>query len=232
MIRAAKHLCLLAALILLSACPSAVAQDVDSYKFDIGVGLGMSGYLGDANESNMFKHPGFAGNISWRYLMDSRWSLRTQLGYRSLSGNTADFDNVLPDHRNYEFSASVFDIGVSGEFNFFSYGIGETYKRLRRWSPFLSLGIGMCLSSCGGSTSAGFIVPMGFGVRYKLRRRINLSAEFVMTKAFTDHVDGKELSDLYGIKSKFAKNTDWYSGILFSISYEFGPRCTVCNRLR
>ena len=80
------------------SAPHIPAQDiVESYKFDLGAGIGMSGYLGDANESNLLKHPGFAANIGGRYLFDSRWAVRAQLSMLTLSGNTADFSNVLPD---------------------------------------------------------------------------------------------------------------------------------------
>jgi len=218
-------------LLMIAAAVTVSAQDVESYKFDIGGGLGVSGYLGDANRSNLFKHIGFAGNLEGRYLIDSRWSLRAQFTFATLSGNTADWDNVLPGGAQYKFNASVFDLGFRGEFNFFAYGIGETYRRLRRWSPFLSLGIGGTLSSCGGSMAGGFNIPMGMGVRFKINRRLNLSAEFTMTKTFSDKIDGKELDDLYGIKSSFIKNTDWYSTFMVGISYEFGPRCVTCHRI-
>lgn len=36
----------------------------------------MSGYLGDANESNLFANPGVGLNASFRYLINSRWALR------------------------------------------------------------------------------------------------------------------------------------------------------------
>ena len=62
----------------------------------------------------------------------------------------------------------------------------------------------------------------------KMRERWNLGLEFTMTKVFSDHVDGP-LSDLYGIKSSFLKNTDWYSNIAISITYEFGKRCATCH---
>ncbi|MCM1482722.1 MAG: porin family protein [Muribaculaceae bacterium] len=209
---------------------SAKAQDVESYKFDAGVSLGMSGYLGDANESSIFYRPGLAAAISGRYLFDTRWAIRAQLGYSSLSGSTADFDNVLPGGTQYEFSAGVYDLTVRGEFNFFAYGIGETYRRLRRWSPYLALGAGVSVSSCEG-THAAFVIPMSVGVKFKLKERINLWGEFSMSKAFTDHLDGNNLNDLYGIKSSFIKNTDWYSGITVGISFEFGPRCSTCQRI-
>ncbi len=206
-------------------------DEVESYKFDFGAGVGMSGYLGDANGSNLYAHPGFGFNLEGRYLMDSRWSLRAQLTYATISGNSGDMENVYPGHAVYDFKANVYDLGFRGEFNFFAYGIGETYKRLKRWTPFMSLGVGVSVSSCGGNTAAGFNIPMGFGFRYKLKRRMNLSAEFTMTKVFSDRMDGTNLKDPYQIKSSFIKNTDWYSTIMLGISYEFGPRCVTCHRI-
>jgi len=214
-----------AALLLSSARMS--AQEAP-YKFDFGAQLGMSGYLGDANGSNIFKHPGFSAGLSFRYLPNVRWTVRGIFTTMSLSGNTADFDNVLPGNAEYSFKSQVYDLGGRFEFNFFPYGIGETYKRLRRWTPYLSVGIGVTLSTCDGKSYVAPNIPMGFGFKYKLRERLNLGVEFTMTKVFGDHVDG-ELSDLTQIKSSFLKNTDWYSNISVSITYEFGKRCSTCH---
>lgn len=206
-------------------------ESVEEYKFDIGAGIGMSGYLGDANESNMFAHPGVAFNATFRYLINSRWAIRGMLTGVSLSGSTADMDNVLPEGKVYDFKSSVYDLGARAEFNFFNYGIGETYKRLTRISPYLSLGLGVAMSSSGGDTSVAMSLPMGFGVKYKLRPRLNLGLEFSMTKVFGDKVDSSELTDLYQIKSSFLKNTDWYSSLMFTVTYEFGKRCVICHRI-
>jgi predicted porin len=147
----------------------------------------------------------------------------------SLSGNTADLDNVLPEGKEYSFSSQVYDLGVRYEFNFFSYGIGETYKRLRRWSPYLTLGVGATLATCDGNNAFGVNIPMGAGIKYKLKERLNLGIEFTMTKVFNDHVDGRDLSDLTTIKSSFVKNNDWYSRFTIGITYEFGKRCETCH---
>lgn len=206
-------------------------ESVEEYKFDIGAGIGMSGYLGDANESNMFAHPGVAFNATFRYLINSRWAIRGMLTGVSLSGSTADMDNVLPEGKVYDFKSSVYDLGARAEFNFFNYGIGETYKRLTRISPYLSLGLGVAMASSGGDTSVAMSLPMGFGVKYKLHPRLNLGLEFSMTKVFGDKVDSSELTDLYQIKSSFLKNTDWYSSLMFTVTYEFGKRCVTCHRI-
>lgn len=218
--------------ILMSGSMGALSQDfVESYRYDIGVGLGMSGYLGDANESNLFKHPGFSANAGVRYLFDSRWAAKAQLSMATISGNTAEFDNVLPGNAQYDFKSTVYDLCVKGEANFFAYGIGETYKRLRRWTPYLALGLGVTMASSDGNNSVAFSIPMGVGVKFKISQRLNLNAEFTMTKVFGDKIDSKELTDLYQIKSSFLKNTDWFSTLTVGISYEFGPRCVTCNRI-
>jgi hypothetical protein len=216
---------------LLTAASLGSAGQSTPYKFDIGAGLGMSGYIGEANRSSLMKHPGFVGELSFRYLPDVRWAFRGTLSLLTLSGSTADMDDVLPSTgpESYDFKSTVYDLGGRVEFNFFSYGIGETYKRLRRWSPYLTLGVGVSLSSSGGETSVAPSLPMGLGVKFKVSPRVNLAAEFTMTKVFGDKVDGPLLNDLNMIKTAFYKNTDWYSRLTIGISYEFGRRCETCH---
>ncbi len=201
------------------------------YKFDFGAGLGMTGYLGDANRSSLLKHPGFDGELSFRYLPNVRWAFKGVFSVLTLSGSTADMENVLPSNgpEAYDFKSTVYDLGGRVEFNFFNYGIGETYKRLRRWSPYLTLGVGVSLSSSGGKAAVAPNLPMGAGVKFKLAERLNLSAEFTMTKVFGDKVDGPVLNDLNAIKTAFYKDTDWYSRLTIGISYEFGKRCETCH---
>lgn len=210
-------------------CAVAVSAQSAPYKFDVGAQIGMSGYIGEANSANLFSHPGFTGELSMRYLPDTRWAVRGVLSALTLSGNTADMSDVLPGAAEYAFSSTVYGLDVRGEFNFLPYGIGETYKRLRRWTPYLAVGVGVCLSSSGGKTSAAPTIPMGAGIKFKATPRLNLGVEFTMTKAFGDHLDGADLADLNQIKTAFYKNTDWFSRLTVGISYEFGPRCETCH---
>ena len=230
-----RQLTILTTVIAILLCPlrgkSQATAQPETYRFDLGAGIGMSGYLGDANESSLFSNPGMAANVSLRYLLNTRIAFRGVLNLASLSGSTADMENVLPGGAVYDFKSNLYDLQVRGEFNFFSYGIGESYKRLSRISPYLALGIGVSMASCEGKSFAAMTIPMAIGVKYKIKPRLNLGLEFSMTKVIGDHADGAELSDLYLIKSSFIKNTDWYSTLQLSISYEFGERCAGCNRL-
>lgn len=225
---------ILAAVLLSLAAVEAAAQSAaapEEYKFDIGAGIGVSGYLGDANESSIFGHPGVAFNASFRYMANARLAVRGLFSVNSLSGNTADMDNYLPIGDPIAFKSTVYGLTGRGEFNFFNYGIGESYKHMRRWTPYIALGLGVSMASTDDGTYAAFTLPMAAGVKFKLRPRLNLGLEFCMIKLFTDKADSGALSDPYKIKSSFLKNTDWTSSITLSLSYEFGRRCVACNRL-
>ncbi|MBR1543961.1 MAG: outer membrane beta-barrel protein [Muribaculaceae bacterium] len=210
-------------MIITSAAAVAVGQE---YRFEVGPAIGMSGYLGDVNRSNLFKHPGVAGGVLFRYIANSRWAVKGNLLYEGLSGKSTDMKNVFPLGEEYSFKSKVVDLGAQVEFNFLRYGIGPTYKKYKRVSPYMTVGIGAAMSWCNG-THVSFVLPMGAGVKFKLKERLNLGFEFTMRKVFGDNVDG--LSDLMGIEHSFAKNTDWYSAAVFSITYEFSKRCTKCH---
>ena len=210
------------------ALPQHVSCQEETYKFDIGAQIGMSGYLGDANNTNPFKHPGFAGGVSFRYLPNVRFAIRGVFNVLTMSGDTSDWSDVLPDNAQYNFKSQAYDLSARFEFNFFNYGIGETYKRLKRWTPYLAAGIGATFATCNGHNSIAPSIPMAFGFKYKIKERLNLGLEFAMTKVFGDRLDG-ELKDLYQIESSFIKNTDWHSSITISLAYEFGKRCSTCH---
>lgn len=204
---------------------SATAQE--DYRFDVGVGLGMTGYLGDANNANLWKHPGWDAEGLFRYVINPRWALKTNLYVGGLSGNSEDMTNVYPEGKDFKFTTTFYELGEMAEFNFFSYGIGETYRKLKRITPYITAGIGLMGWRVDGKGGFSFNIPMGVGVKFKVNKRLNLGAEFLMKKTFSDKLDGA--ADLYGIKSSFMKNTDWYSTFTFTVSYEFGLRCATCH---
>ena len=206
------------------AVSSLMAQE--TYRYEVGGGVGMSNYLGDANRSNLLKHPGWAAGGIFRYVIDRRWSLKSNLIVAGISGNSAG--TVYPAGEVYYFSSTLYDVGAQIEFNFFNFGIGSKYMNLKRITPYLVVGVGGTLASPSvGGSSFAIVLPMGVGVKYKWKERLNLGLEFTMRKSFGDGLDG--LSDLNGINHSFAKNTDWYSVLMVSVTYEFGKRCKVCH---
>lgn len=205
------------------------ASAQEDYRFDIGGGIGMTGYLGDANTANLLRNPGWDLELLFRYIFNPRLALKTNFFTGSLRGNSAQMTNVFPDGNTFKFSTQFYELGEMFEFNFLPYGIGETYRKLKRVTPYITAGLGATLWSVDGHTYGGFTIPFGVGVKFKINKRLNLGAAFLMKKVFSDRLDGTDLEDPYTIKSSFAKNTDWYSTLTFTISYEFSKRCEVCH---
>lgn len=203
-----------------------MAAQAQEYRFEVGGAIGMSGYLGDANNANLLKKPGYVAGGLFRYIINSRMALKANLLTAKISGNSANLANTYPDAQTYAFSSQLYDLGAQFEFNFLNYGIGSKYLKLKRFSPYLTLGVGATLAT-GDGDAFTLNVPMGVGVKYKLSERLNIGLEFTMRKTFSDELDG--LKDLNGITSGFAKNTDWYSFTMISITYEFSKRCRTCH---
>lgn len=201
----------------------------EDYRFDIGAGLGMTGYLGDANTANLWSEPGWDFEALFRYIANPRWAFKTNFYAGNLRGDSSKMTNVFPGGETFSFSTTFYELGEMVEFNFFNYGMGETYRKLKRISPYIAAGIGMTVWSIDGKTGAAFNIPLGVGLKYKLSQRWNIGFEFLMKKTFSDRLDGEQLKDPYGIKSSFMKNTDWYYTMSLTISYEFSKRCAVCN---
>lgn len=201
----------------------------EDYRFDIGGGVGMTGYLGDANTANLWQHPSWDAEILFRYIANPRWAFKTNFYVGGLAGNSADMTNIFPDDQTYKFTSTFYEFGEMAEFNFFSYGIGETYRHLKKFTPYITGGLALTGWSVGGEGGVAFCLPFGIGFKYKPSKRLNFGLEFLMKKTFTDRLDGSQLDDPHGIESSFMKNTDWYSTLTFTVSYEFSKRCATCN---
>lgn len=218
-----KSLFIIVLLSLFTSIP-VVAQQ---YKYEVGPNLGMTGYLGEANNGNLFKHPSYTIGGLFRYAHNSRWAFKANLNYANIRGDSEKDESWYPDGANYTFSSSLIDLGLTAEFNFLNYGIGPKYKKYKPISPYMVAGVGFVFAMCNGHNQASFTLPIGIGVKYKYKERWNLGFEFTMRKEFSDRIDG--LSDLFDIKHSFAKNTDWYSFATLTMTYEFGKRCIKCN---
>ena len=197
-------------LLMLFATLPAMAQ---LYKYEVGPTLGMTGYLGEANNGNLFKHPSFTIGGIFRYVHNSRWAFKANLNYANLRGNSMYDETWYPDGANYKISSSLIDLGLTAEFNFLNFGRGPAYKKLKPITPYMVAGVGFVFAINNGHNQASFTIPLGIGVKYKFKDRLNLGFEFTMRKEFSDRIDGQ--SDLFNIKHSFAKNTDWYSFAMF-----------------
>lgn len=212
---------------------SLYAQD---YKYEIGGMVGGAFYMGDVNKNAVFKGLNPALGVVFRYNPNFRWAVKANLMWAKVSGTTEGLDNVFPDYAQGSFDRNLIDLGGQMEFNFFPYSDKYAYANAKRFSPYAFLGLGLTVATGSGNSFVGPNIPLGVGVKYKINR-INLGCEFSFRKLFGDGLDVTDdsnafLDDPYHMNSSMWKNKDWYSFLLFSVTWDFGPRCRTCNNAK
>ena len=215
----------------IGGCTAAAAQE---YKYEIGGMAGMAMYLGDANETSLFKGWNPAGGLIYRYNLNFRWALKVDWLMARASGDTKNEVNVFPNHAQTAFKRSFFELGSQIEFNFLPYSDKFSYLNTQKISPYLFVGLGLTLAS-GENTFFGLNLPMGMGVKYKIMHKVNLGLEYsahrLLSDAFDAPVSGEDfhLDNPYQVRQGIFKNKDWYNTLLFSITWEFGLRDKRCT---
>ena len=222
---------ILAASIAFFSCANMMAQE---YRYEIGGAAGGSFYLGDANEIAYFRGMQPAGGVIFRNNLNFRWALKADLLVGRIAGDTKNGKNVFPNQASSAFKRTFFDLGGQIEFNFFSYSDKFAYLNTSRISPYLLAGLGVTLAPGEDRTFFGINLPLGGGVKYKIRNRLNLGLEYSIHRLFSDSFDapsknGFNLDNPYGVSQGFLKNKDWYNTLLFSITWEFGLRDGRCT---
>jgi hypothetical protein len=203
------------------------------YKHEAGGALGTSFYLGDANKTRLYLHPGFAGGALYRYNINFHWAVKANLLIGKVSGNTADADNVFPLAQQTSFNRTFTDLGGQVEFNFLPFSDKFSYKDAKPYTPYIFAGAGTTFAT-GGKLFLNAYVPIGIGVKYKIKERLNIGFEFSVRKLFGDDFDVTEnnadwgLDAPYGIKSSIFKNQDGYSLTMVFLTWDFGIRQNPC----
>ncbi len=219
----------LVTLLMLCATLTASAQQDDEYLMEIGGGVGMVSYQGDFNgKITSGMQP--AGAIVWRRLLNPYMGFRVTGMMGKLKGDATRVETYYPDEttRAYSFDRSLTDVSVTYEYNFWPYGTGRDYRGAKRITPFVFGGIGATYVSGGEKKVFTANVPIGLGIKYKLKERLNVGLEWSMHFSLSDELDG--MADPYGIKSSGAfKNTDCYSGLMLTLTYSFKSKCRTCN---
>ena len=243
-------------LLVLVTCQSSLivsrAQDEPEYRMEIGGGAGLVTYQGDFNGS-LLKDMQPTAAVVAKYKMNPRMAWSAELGFGKLKGSSKAVKTWYPELQAnpVDFSTSLTSFSVCYEYNFWPFGTGKEYLGAKPLTPFIAFGAGLAFSGKpklkGGVLYEGtadettvmaqpesvvaFQMPMGFGVKYKLRDRLNLTAEWLIHFTGSDKLDG--VKDPYGIKSSgLFKNTDSYSTLLLSLTYDIWARCKTCHNDR
>lgn len=209
------------------------------YLYEIGLGGGMSWGYGDINQSKAVYSPALAADLLFRYNVNLRWAVAVDLSTNGVKGSSSDFDAAMPGGFRYDYDRRLWQLAVRPEFNFWNYGFGADYREKKSLAPFLTMGIGLGLSTgdvtidnAGARTvedgsDFSFNIPMGVGVKWKMAPRWNTQLTCLFTKSFGDRVDG--ISQLPAIKTSRLMKNDWLGSLLLSVTFDFRERCVECH---
>ena len=205
------------------------AQTEPEYRLEVGGGIGALTYLGDFN-GGLFKEVQPMGSLLAKYRFDPRRAMALNISYGQLKGSSKNEKTYYPEHQDYQFKTSLVDVGLRYEYNFWPYGTGQEYRGAKRLTPYIYIGMGATVAK-PDKTIVAVNVPLGGGVKYKLADRLNLGVEWTMHFCGSDKLDGVE--DPYGIKSSgIFKNTDCYSHLRVSLTYDLWAKCRTCHNDR
>ncbi|MBN1158580.1 MAG: hypothetical protein JXA61_04305 [Bacteroidales bacterium] len=186
---------------------------------NVGIFGGTAYYLGDINPSRHFYRPSLSLGGLYRLNINTRYAIRLNAYYISLSGSDLDFPADFHPDRPFNpqfFNTSLIDAALQAEFNFLPYEPNQV-----RWdyTPYIATGLAGALVVQTDRDASNFVsLPFSIGIKTTFSKKLSGGAEWSFRKTFNDRIDGYENpSDTYSI----IHNNDWYSYLGIFITYKF-----------
>lgn len=195
---------------LLFVALSLSAYTARAQSWEIGVGSGASGYIGDFNPNNplKFTDPVYSGFIKRN--MGTFFSAKLGIYHGTISGYDSRSSNAQMRQRNLSFFSDVDELSLTGEVNFFPYIplIGHNV-----YTPYIFAGIGATnydpMATYNGIDyelrgmltegqakpykESAVVIPFGAGIKYNFAGQWNLILDLGYRITYTGYLD-----DVYG----------------------------------
>ncbi|MEO5908335.1 MAG: DUF6089 family protein [Ginsengibacter sp.] len=182
-----------------------------SQEGEFGITAGMAHYFGDLNNRNQINRPKIALGAFVRKQFGNYTSVRLSAHYALLGYSDIYSNNQYQIRRNLSFNTNIFEIALQGDFNFFKFIPTDP---AHSFTPYATLGFGFFsydpyafygnkkvylrpLKTEGegfykGRKSYGSMAmcfPIGFGFKYAINDKVNLSFEVTHRFTTTDYID-------------------------------------------
>lgn len=235
-----KNICLLVLMLTFMSVLSAYSQQT-SYLCDFGIQGGAAGYYGDANRifpEHADKWAAMGKNIRWtagaqfRYKFSNRWALQVKGQYQQLA-----FCALGKNDEINHYGSQMANVDVVGEFNFFRYGENAVNVRVKPYTPYLFMGLGMAVYGAEFNNVSAYF-PIGLGFKWRFAPRWQLVAAWQHNVYFKDNVDvvdvkgshfGKEYDNPYGLNGSNVINNDLTWQCTVGVVFEFAKQKSACR---
>ena len=205
---------LFAILVSIFAVPQLGAQSLGE-KSELGFILGGSYYTGELNRMGHFRQVSPAAGIIYRYNVHPRLALRGTVFGGHIMGDDAKSKNEFEQNRNLSFKSPLIEGAFGIEFNYMTYATGRLFGERYWYTPYMIVqlsafyfnpkaelngqwyelqplgteGQGTSLSSRSQYSRVQVSVPMGLGVKFNVRKKVQISLEYGARLTFTDYLD-------------------------------------------
>ena len=210
------HFTIIAVLCLVLNDPEAV---IAQSKWQSGFFIGGTNYQGDLVET-LAPYPqetGFGAGLINYYKFNPKWRLRGQVFFGKVTGSDRNAEKD-PGRvkRNFHFETTLGEVALMIEWAPFAIARDSlSVERLRKVSPYLSLGVGAARFDANTSfettigngflalieadkqamnKSLNAVIPIGGGIRFDLGKTWELGIEGGARYTFTDYIDGVSLT--------------------------------------
>lgn len=221
---------------------------------EFGITAGVAHYFGDLNNRGKINRPKLAIGGFIRKQFGNYSAVRLSGHFARLGYSDIYSSNEYNLRRNLSFNTNIFELALQGDFNFFKFNpVDPDYS----FTPYATLGIGIFNYNpyayyknqkiylrplhTEGQTfyknrkeygSMALCFPIGFGVKYALNDKINISFEITHRFTSTDYID--DVSTTYVGADKFPSTSGGKSiaGIMQDRSFEVGTPIGIEGRQR
>ncbi len=180
---------------------------------EFGISAGAAHYFGDLNNEYWMNRPKIALGVMFRKQFGNYIAIRVQGTYAKLGYSDIYSPNIPQRIRNLSFNTDIFELALMGDFNFFRFIPGY---REYKFTPYTTLGIGFVnfdpyaylnnekiflrpLGTEGQGSplypereqynNMAFVFPVGFGLKYNITPKTNLTFEILHRFTTTDYLD-------------------------------------------
>ena len=245
------RMCLWRLLLCMGALFSSIfvcAEEVDEeYRCEVGLQVGGGYYVGDMHK-HIFMEPLEVVGGQFRYKFDQRWALQIKAQRQRITFRNETRDTI--------FYNPLMHVDVTAEFNFFRFGYNVHDRRVKKFTPFVSLGVGMTVFNTeasykgnenyllsgqqplllqADSVGVSVYIPLSIGVKWKFHKRWQLQAAW-QHQIYIVNGDGLEgidyLDNSHELNGVNILNNDYMSTLTVGVVYEFArekKKCYFCE---
>lgn len=170
---------------------------------EIGLLAGESYYLGELNQQH-FLPLNLGIGAFYQYNYNEYFGIKAAFNYGTIEGNDNNISSSFSDVRQLNFSSKIFELSISGTFNFIPYSYLN--EKSSPFTPYGFIGFGYFMhapkSNDGGTQTDLQLqetegkkysrfqpsLPLGIGLKYRTGK-FGFGFEWGIRKTFTDYLD-------------------------------------------